>query len=123
MANEKNLKPITSTSEARERGRKGGQASGRARRDKKAFKELAKTILSMQCSDDEMIGIAKAMGIENPSNKQMVVIGLTLSAIKGNHNAFDRLISLVEEDKPATDEQKKQTDLLNAIEKAVRDAD
>lgn len=31
MANEKNLKPPQSTSEARERGKKGGIASGKAR--------------------------------------------------------------------------------------------
>ena len=35
-----NLKPVRSKSEARERGRKGGQASGEARRRLKSFREL-----------------------------------------------------------------------------------
>jgi hypothetical protein len=40
MANEKNLKPIRSVSEAREKGRKGGIKSGKARGDKKTFKDI-----------------------------------------------------------------------------------
>lgn len=39
MANEENLKRIQSTEEAREKGRKGGIASGESRRRKKAFRE------------------------------------------------------------------------------------
>ena len=35
MANEKNLKPVRSESEAREKGKKGGIASGKARLAKK----------------------------------------------------------------------------------------
>lgn len=41
MANEKNLKPPQSTSEARERGKKGGIASGKARLAKKTAREYA----------------------------------------------------------------------------------
>ena len=39
MANEKNLKPPRTKSEARERGKKGGKKSGEARRERKALKE------------------------------------------------------------------------------------
>ena len=44
MANEKNLRPgsMQSKSEVRENGRKGGIASGQARRRKKTLSELAK---------------------------------------------------------------------------------
>lgn len=121
MANEKNLKPIRTKSEAREKGKNGGKKSGEARREKKAFKDLAKTILSLRTTDETMVQLARSMGVENPDNKQMVVIGLTLSAINGNHNAFDRLLELTGEKEQTTDEQTKQADLLKAIEKAVRD--
>lgn len=121
MANEKNLKPIRTKSEAREKGKKGGKKSGEVRREKKTFKDLAKTILSLSTADETMVELARSMGIENPDNKQMVVIGLTLSAIKGNHNAFDRLLELTGEKEQTTDEQAKQTDLLKAIQKAVQD--
>ena len=40
MANEDNLKPPRSKSEARARGAKGGKKSGEARRRKRALKEL-----------------------------------------------------------------------------------
>jgi len=45
MANEKNLKPPRSTEEARERGKKGGIASGEARREKKSLKNAVLAIL------------------------------------------------------------------------------
>ena len=46
MANEQNLKPVKSKKEARERGRKGGLASGEARRKRKTLKEELLLILS-----------------------------------------------------------------------------
>ena len=123
MANEKNLKPFTSE-QSREKavrnGKKGGIASGIAKREKKTFNDLAKTILSLSTTDETMVELARSMGIESPDNKQMVVIGLTLSAIKGNHNAFDRLLELTDEKEWTTDEQTKQADLLSAIQKAVQ---
>ena len=39
MATIENLKPIKSEEEAREKGRKGGIASGKARAERKALKE------------------------------------------------------------------------------------
>ena len=46
MANEQNLKPVKSKKEARERGRKGGLASGEARRKRKTLKEELLLMLS-----------------------------------------------------------------------------
>lgn len=46
MANNENLKPIRSTSEAREKGRKGGKKSGETRKKKKELKELLEIALS-----------------------------------------------------------------------------
>lgn len=46
MANEQNLKPVKSKKEARERGRKGGLASGDARRKRKTLKEELLLMLS-----------------------------------------------------------------------------
>lgn len=44
--NDENLVPVKSTSEAREKGRKGGIASGKARREKKTFRELIEKYLN-----------------------------------------------------------------------------
>ena len=46
MANEQNLKPVKSTKEARERGRKGGLASREAKRKRKTLKEELLLMLS-----------------------------------------------------------------------------
>ena len=54
MANEKNLKPIRTKSEARERGRKGGQASAKKRQQNKTFKEIISKFLDGQVSDDRI---------------------------------------------------------------------
>lgn len=49
MANNENLKPVRTKSEARERGRNGGVASGVARREKKLIKDR---ILERMGADD-----------------------------------------------------------------------
>ena len=52
MANEQNLKPARSKSEARERGQKGGQNSGKARRDKKALKDCLEILMEKKTNID-----------------------------------------------------------------------
>lgn len=51
MANEENLRPVRTTEEARERGRNGGIASGKVRREKKLLRELAQMILDEEVTD------------------------------------------------------------------------
>lgn len=51
MANEQNLRPIRSKNEAREKGRKGGIASGKARRELKTLREIVK----MELAEPKMI--------------------------------------------------------------------
>lgn len=51
MANEKNLRPPQSTAEARERGKKGGIASGKARLEKKTAREFAEAALNAEVKD------------------------------------------------------------------------
>ena len=55
MANNQNLKPVRTTSEAREKGRNGGIASGKARAIAKTFKET----INDQLSDDDLKKIIK----------------------------------------------------------------
>ena len=87
MANEKNLIPFNerSESEARESGRKGGIASGKARREKKAMRELledalAKVIKSKsgeEATKKEVASIRIADGMANGDPK-MLEIGLKI---------------------------------------------
>lgn len=64
MANEQNLKPVRSKKEARERGKKGGVASGEARRQKRDRREWAKIIgalpMKVVCPDGSALEGADA---------------------------------------------------------------
>lgn len=48
MANEQNLNPVRTESEAKELGKKGGIASGEARRNKKTMREWAEAFGNVQ---------------------------------------------------------------------------
>ena len=73
MANEQNLKPVSSKKVARERGRKGGLASVEARRKRKSLKEE----LLLMLEDEEL--------------QQSVAIALIKQAQNGNVKAFGML--------------------------------
>lgn len=98
MANEKNLRPgsMQSKSEVRENGRKGGIASGQARRRKKTLSELAKMIADNPAPDNARAKLAK-MGIsdEDANNNAVVAVSIYAKAIKGNMQAVDKWEQLV----------------------------
>ena len=98
MANEKNLRPgsMQSKSEVRENGRKGGIASGQARRRKKTLSELAKMIADNPAPDNARAKLAK-MGIsdEDANNNAVVAASIYAKAIKGNMQAVDKWEQLV----------------------------
>lgn len=71
MAGKENLRPVSSKDEARERGRKGGLASGEARRKRKTLKEE----LLLMLSDGE--------------TQQSVTIALIEKAMSGDTKAFE----------------------------------
>ena len=94
MANEKNLVPQTerSPSEAREMGRKGGIASGAARRRKKSMKQKMQMLLSLPAAGNDQAELA-AMGVEpgDMDNEMVLIKALFLSAAEGDTKAFDRI--------------------------------
>ena len=71
MAGKENLRPVSSKEEARERGRKGGLASGEARRKRKTLKEE----LLLMLSEGE--------------TQQSVTIALIEKAMSGDTKAFE----------------------------------
>lgn len=94
MANEENLVPQTerSPSEAREMGRKGGIASGAARRRKKSLKQKMQLLLSLPAAGNDQAELA-AMGVEpgDMDNEMVLIKALFLSAAEGDTKAFDRI--------------------------------
>lgn len=127
MANEKNLKngaktQFKSGEEAAKNGQKGGIASGKAKREQKTYRELAKAMLSANITDQKMLDELKAYGIEETDIKAYTLLGMIKASAQGSHNAFDRLLALAGENTTEeTNDEKKQRDFLTTIEKAVKD--
>jgi PBSX family phage terminase large subunit len=98
MANEKNLIPNSerTPSELREMARKGGIASGQARRQKKTLSELAKMIAENPAPTAAKKKLTK-MGIsdEDANNNACIVAAVYDKAIKGNMQAVDKWEQLV----------------------------
>lgn len=88
MANSENLKPVRTTSEARERGRNGGKASGKSRRRKAAFRETLNLLLTLDIDDDEWAPLLRSLGLdctlETALNMAMIKEGLA-----GNVKAYE----------------------------------
>lgn len=92
MANPENLIPgdKRSQSEARENGKKGGIASGAARRRKKSLKELGDMIGSLSVKSEKNKAIMRAAGIEDEDmiRDTAMLFMLEAKAEKGDTNAI-----------------------------------
>lgn len=112
MANEKNLKLIQSTSEAREKGRKGGVASGKARREKRDMAEMATYMLNSAISAKNKADVKSLCG-EMPESEMTVqsamIAGQIRSAMSGNTQAFNALTELA--DRQAAKEEQKAAEI------------
>lgn len=91
----KNLKPQSGRTkdEQREIARKGGIASGEARRKKKSMKESFETLFAMQTSD-KFIKAFKKQGMDVPedlTNEQALALSMMAKSIAGDA----RMVSLV----------------------------
>lgn len=120
--NEKNL-IIPTSEEARKNGRKGGIASGKARKRKKTVAEALREAGERNIADiPGLEKIAKKYGLTGEDD----ILSLTTQAIyinelkKGNFKSLRELTEILgEQIAIGTDEEKKQAELLTAIEKAI----
>ena len=97
--NDNNLKPIRSVSEAREKGAKGGMASGKVRAEKKAARDIAEVILSMPAEAGNLVDIDDVDSLDdilhsNPSVKAAIIARLAKKAADGNIKAAELLLSI-----------------------------
>ena len=104
MPNEKNLIPMNqrSESEVREIGRKGGVASGVARRRKRCLKDAAEYYLSLPVSDRRRFNklSRRYVDAEDIDNQMLMVAGLHDAACAGDARAALVLIKLLGEETP-----------------------
>lgn len=108
MPNERNLIPVRSTEEARERGRNGGRASGEARRRKKSLREAAELYLSLPVSDKRAWNKLAKDGVapEDVDNQMAIIAGLSIKAAKGDAKAAKVLFDLLGDQSKTEDEVK-----------------
>ena len=94
MATTKNLKPPTSTSEARKTGKNGGSKSGKVRKEKKAMKETAEMILGLTLKDgtvtdlEDIQSMAAANG-KNITVQDAIILKQAQKALKGDIRAAE----------------------------------
>jgi hypothetical protein len=123
MANEQNLTHKLTVSEQR----KGGQKSAQVRREKKTVQKILNDFLSTAAKDNPQVSkLAAKMGLQDDGSiKDLFTIVCILNTLKdGNLSDLERLSKLLGEQTEIADtEAQKQAAFLDAVKKAVTDAD
>ena len=127
MANERNLKPIRTESEAREKGRNGGIASGIARREKKTVQKILGDFLDLGITQNRTLeALARKAGLSTDGSiKDLVTAVCVLNTLKkGDISELEKIAKLLGEQTEIADtEAQKQAAFLDAVKRAVTDAD
>jgi hypothetical protein len=100
LANEKNLKPFTerTKNEARATGKKGGIASGKARRQKSSIKSILKTWAESPIAVDGLKKQAEQFGLTTDEGRSLLTLALLKGAMKGNSQYMERVLDMLGED-------------------------
>lgn len=114
MANEQNLR-VPSSDEARELGRKGGIASGKARRKKADLKKAFNTILKADVANENISKQLEALGFE-ATNEMALAMVMMQKAMKGNVKAFEQIARLVAIDTKDSLDRKEQRERIVSIQ-------
>ena len=129
MANEKNLIPFDerTKSEQREIARQGGIASGIARREKKTVQKILGDFLDLGITQNKTLeSLARKAGISTDGSiKDLVTAVCVLNTLKkGDISELEKIAKLLGEQTEIADtEAQKQAAFLDAVKKAVTDAD
>ena len=134
MGNEKNLEPYQfdssqSREKAAENGRKGGKASGDAKRRKKTLREAAEIYLSLPVSSQKAWNKLAKDGVdpEDVTNAMAIMAGLTIKAAKGDAKAakvlFDLVGTAAEHPEPSGVDTMTLADKMAAIREAANHID
>ncbi len=90
----KNLKPVRTKREAKERGRKGGIASGEARRAKRTFKDRIKWLMELpmgegEITEDTDIKNVRLIPSANLTAIDQIIVAQFQKAAKGDTKAAE----------------------------------
>ena len=123
MANEQNLTHKLTVSEQR----KGGQKSAQVRREKKTVQKILGDFLDLDITQNRTLEqLAKKAGISTDGSiKDLVTAVCVLNTLKkGDVSELEKIAKLLGEQTEVADtEAEKQAAFLDAVKKAVTDAD
>ena len=126
MANKENLIPQAHVLTVEEQS-KGGKKSVEVLRQKKTVQKILNDFLSTAAKDSPQVSkLAAKMGLQDDGSiKDLFTIVCTLNTLKdGNLSDLERLSKLLGEQAEIADtEAQKQAAFLDAVKKAVTDAD
>ncbi len=101
MANkgQKNLIPLPERTEAeqRELRKKGGRASGKARREKSNLRKALLTVLSLDVPDDKIKKELKALGMETTMEQALALSVVKRAMDRGDYKALETIMTSVRE--------------------------
>lgn len=120
MANEQNLKPVKTKSEARERGRNGGKASGAARRRKADFRKTLNLLLTAEIDSPEWKPVLEALGVECTLESALLMAQIK-EALAGNTKAAT-FVAKYSGQSPEPDENRRNRDADTELKKARKQA-
>ena len=126
MANKENLIPQAHVLTVEEQS-KGGQKSVEVRRQKKTVQKILNDFLSTAAKDNPQVSkLAAKMGLKSDDSiKDLFTIVCTLNTLKkGDISELEKIAKLLGEQTEIADtEAQKQAAFLDAVKKAVTDAD
>jgi len=102
MANAQNLSPVRSKKEARARGKKGGIASGEARRRKKTLAEMTSMMLNQRITDTAKVSMKRSgLNVDDIDPEDMnatayMIAGQIKAAAMGNTKAFECITGIAD---------------------------
>lgn len=92
-----NLKPVTSSDEAKKRGRNGGIKSGQTKRARKQARECMELILKSKVTKEEHIEILSRMGIKEKDQQNIMLLMASLfykGVSTGDSNAIKAVLEI-----------------------------
>lgn len=120
MANEQNLKPVRTKSEARERGRNGGKASGEARRRKADFRKTLNMLLTAEIDSEEWKPVLEALGVECTLESALLMAQIK-EAMQGNTKAAT-FVAKYSGQSPEPEENRRNLEADTELKKARKQA-
>lgn len=123
MANNENLVPFSkrSVSEAREYGRRGGKASGEARRKKADFRKTLNALLTAEIDSPEWSPFLEALGLDS-TLESLINAAMIKEATKGNVKAYEAIAKYSGQSEK-TDTDQEEQNLRMAASKAKMGVD